>query len=121
MKRRVFLPLLAAAPAAAGWFRFVEPGWFEITRTRVRLSGVRARRILHISDIHMSDGMTAPELETGLAAGLSHRPDLICLTGDFVSRTHGFDRVGLDRLLRRAADTAPTYAVLGNHDGGRWL
>jgi len=56
-----------------------------------------------------------------LKKGLSQRPDLICFTGDFVSTNIGFDRNGLVRLLRRAADTDPTYAVLGNHDGGKWL
>lgn len=61
------------------------------------------------------------DLEPGFRAGLATRPDLICLTGDFVSRTSGFDRKGLERLLRMAADTAPSYAVLGNHDGGGWI
>jgi predicted MPP superfamily phosphohydrolase len=122
MKRRAFLAALFAGPAAAyGRFRCVEPTWFEVTRTRVRIPGVRRKRILHISDIHMSDGMTAAELERGLEAGLSKRPHLICFTGDFVSTTSGFDREGLRRLLRRAADAAPSYAVLGNHDGGAWL
>jgi predicted MPP superfamily phosphohydrolase len=69
----------------------------------------------------MSDGMTAADLSTGLEAGLAQRPDFICFTGDFVTTTTGFDREGLVRLLRRAADTAPSYAVLGNHDGGLWL
>jgi predicted MPP superfamily phosphohydrolase len=121
MKRRYFLSLCAAAPAGAAYCRFVEPAWFDVSFTRVSLNGVRPRRILHISDIHMSDGMTAEELDKGLSAGLAHRPDMICITGDFVSRTTGFDRPGLDRLLRKAADAAPSYAVLGNHDGGRWL
>ncbi len=122
MRRRVFLSALAAgAVAPAFWFGGVEPKWFDTTRTRVRLPGLRPRRILHISDIHISDGMTAADLETGLQAGLSQRPDLICFTGDFVSTTVGFDRPGLERLLHRAADTAPSFAVLGNHDGGKWL
>lgn len=119
MKRRVFLSL-AAAPAAAAWFRFVEPTWFDVSFTRVSLPGIRPRRILHISDIHMSDGMTAEELEKGLKAGLAQRPDMICFTGDFVSLGKTFDQAGLARLLRMASGTAPAYAVFGNHDGGPW-
>jgi len=65
--------------------------------------------------------MSAAELERGLVAGLSQRPDLICFTGDFVSAAKGFDHSGLRRMLRRAGDTAQTCAVLGNHDGGDWL
>jgi uncharacterized protein len=121
MKRRGFLLALGGSGAAAGGvFRYVEPTWFEVTHTRIALP-VRPKRVLHISDIHMSDGMTAAELEVGLRAGLAEKPDLICLTGDFVSITHGYDRSGLRDLLRRAADTAPSFAVLGNHDGGSWL
>jgi uncharacterized protein len=104
---------------AAAYERFcdIEPTWFELTRTPIVMPGVQPRRLLHISDIHISDGMTAGELAMGVEAGLAARPDLICLTGDFVTTTVAFDKTGLRRLLRRMAATAPTYAVLGNHDG----
>jgi uncharacterized protein len=121
VKRRIFLSAFAPSCLAGAWFRFVEPKWFEVTHTRVRLPGIRPKRILHISDIHISDGMGAADLEHGLRAGLAARPDVICFTGDFVSDTRDFDRTGLCGLLRRAADTAPSYAVLGNHDGGAWI
>jgi predicted MPP superfamily phosphohydrolase len=103
------------------WVRYGEPHRFEVTRNPIVLPGIRPKRILQISDIHMSDGMTAEELEIGVVAGLESRPDLICVTGDFVSTTAGFDRPGLLRLLRRLSPAAPTFAVLGNHDGGDWL
>lgn len=121
MYRRSFLSLAAPAIAIPAWFRFGEPHWFELTRTTVALPVQKPLRLLHVSDFHTSDGMTAEDLEAGLVLGLRERPDLICLTGDFVSITKGFDRAGLLRLLRRAADTAPAFAVLGNHDGGAWL
>jgi predicted MPP superfamily phosphohydrolase len=121
VKRRVFLSTLATATSGAVWAHYVEPQWFELTRTEVRIPGIRPMRLLHIADIHMSDGMPAADLERGLTMGLNERPDLICLTGDFVSTTRGFEAAALRRMLRRAADTAPVLAVLGNHDGGRWL
>jgi predicted MPP superfamily phosphohydrolase len=123
MTRRAFLLGFAPGSAAAAYarFRYVEPEWFELTHTRVALPGARPKRILQVSDIHMSDGMSAAELETGLRVGLEQRPDIICFTGDFVTTTVGFDRAGLQRMLRRAANTAPCYAVMGNHDGGDWL
>ena len=105
MNRRTLLSTLAPACLAASYFRFVEPGWFEVTHTRVSMPGVRPQRILHVSDIHISDGMGARDLEPGLRAGLAARPDLICLTGDFVSHTSGFDLGGLQHLLRMAVDT----------------
>jgi len=119
--RRNLLTTLAPASFAPLWFGFKEPHWFDVTHTPVRIPRIRPRRLLHISDIHISDGMTAADLEPGFRAGLATRPDLICLTGDFVSYTSGFDESGLRRLLRLTSDTAPTFAVLGNHDGGAWI
>jgi len=120
MKRRALLS--AAVIAGAGcWARYIEPHWFDLTHTEIALPGAKPTRILHISDIHMSDGMLPQDLELGFNMGLKQRPDIICLTGDFVSSTIGFDAPVLTRMLRRAADTAPSLAVLGNHDGGRWL
>ena len=121
VQRRAFFSTVATGCAAGSWFRFVEPEWFEVTHTRVRLPGIQPKRLLHVSDLHISDGLGAEDLERGLRAGLAERPDMICFTGDFVSDTRGFDRAGLIGLLRRAAGTAPSYAVLGNHDGGAWM
>ena len=121
MNRRVFLTAIPAAFAGAAWCRYVEPSWFELTHTRVPMRIRKPTRVLHVSDLHVSDGMTAEDLEVGMRAGLAQRPDLICFTGDFVSSTSGFDRKGLIRILRRAVDTAPTYGILGNHDGGKWI
>src|SRR5262245_40456747 len=122
MNRRALLLSLLPATAAA-WNRFhdIEPTWFQLTRTRISLPIPCPKRLLHISDLHVSDGMTAANLSVGLDAGLAQHPDFICFTGDFVTSTRGFDRDGLRSLLRRAAAAAPTYAVLGNHDGGQWL
>ena len=113
------LALGGGGVAAGGVFRYVEPTWFEVTHTRIALRGVRPKKILHVSDIHMSDRLTAPELAEGLRAGLAEKPDLICFTGDYVTTTRTFDRPGLRDLLRRASEAAPTYGVLGNHDGRR--
>jgi predicted MPP superfamily phosphohydrolase len=120
-RRALLLSFLPATAAAYNRFHDIEPTWFQFTRTRIPLPLPRPKRLLHISDLHVSDGMTADALAAGLNAGLVEHPDLICFTGDFVTTTHGFDREGLRNLLRRAADCAPSYAVLGNHDGGRWL
>jgi predicted MPP superfamily phosphohydrolase len=122
MKRRaLLLSLFPVTAAAYNRFHNIEPTWFQLTRTRIPFPISGPRRLLHLSDLHISDGMTASDLARGLEAGLAQRPDFICITGDFVTTTTGFDRPGLEGLLRRAAGAAPTYAVLGNHDGGEWL
>jgi predicted MPP superfamily phosphohydrolase len=51
--------------------------------------------------------------------GLRLEPDLVCLTGDFITWTYeAFAEYAA--VLARLAAVAPTYACLGNHDGGEW-
>jgi predicted MPP superfamily phosphohydrolase len=48
--------------------------------------------------------------------GLGRHPDLVTLTGDFVTGRLGPGE-GYARELSRLVDAAPTFACLGNHDG----
>ena len=51
--------------------------------------------------------------------GLEAGPDLACVTGDFI--TTGLpQREEYAAALRNLTRRVPTYACLGNHDGGRW-
>jgi uncharacterized protein len=88
-------------------------------RTRVlevSLPGMPAEldglRIAHLSDFHLgapSRGLRAVrEAVTWVA---ERRPDLVCVTGDLVSR-----RSGVPDLERLLGDLGPCYVVLGNHD-----
>jgi uncharacterized protein len=101
----------------------VEPNWLERTATRVKLpcksltSGVR---ILHLSDFHASPAVPFSLIEKSVELGLQAKPDVICLTGDFVTDATPFDEAEYARILRRLSSAAPVFATLGNHDGGRW-
>ena len=112
--------MAACAPAYAFG---VEPNWLERTVTRVKLpcrsltSGVR---ILHLSDFHASPSVTFSLIENSVQLGLDAKPDVICLTGDFVTDATPFDEAEYARILRRLSSTAPVFASLGNHDGGHW-
>jgi predicted MPP superfamily phosphohydrolase len=69
-------------------------------------------RIAHLSDFHLgipSRGVRAVERAVEWAA--EREPDLICVTGDLLSRPRGEAR--LRRLLDRLGTA---YVVLGNHD-----
>jgi hypothetical protein len=84
--------------------------------------GVRAPlTVLHLSDLHASGVVSldfiARAIDFALAAA---KPDLICLTGDFITSTWE-DWDGYARTLQPLAKTAPTFAVVGNHDGGDWV
>jgi len=119
VSRRFVLYTVAAGGAAAAWASFIEPRWFQLTHTDIPLPGIKPKKVLHLSDLHVSDGMAPADLMIGLSAGLREKPDLICLTGDYITRSQSFDGDGLKNLLREAAGSAPTYAVMGNHDGFR--
>lgn len=112
-----------AAAATAGYARFVESEWIELIHRRVELQGKKLRRpirVLHISDLHASKHVSIPYIAGAISLGLSAEPDLICVTGDFITSRH-HDREDYVLALRRLSDAAPTYGCIGNHDGGWWI
>ena len=125
--RRRFL--LAGVGAAAGvvggvgYMRYIEPGWLRVDQVDVALGSSlisKPFRILHLSDLHWSKVVSLSFIDKSVQRGLGMKPDLIALTGDFVTRAADLD---LDRyvpILKRLSDAGPCYAVLGNHDGGIW-
>lgn len=109
----VLVGLLAVAVLAWSWF---EAGWLRTRVVEVRLNGVPVEldglRIAHLSDFHLgvpSRGRHATEKAVEWVE--ERRPDLVCITGDLLSRKRG--AALLRRLLERLG---PSYAVLGNHD-----
>jgi predicted MPP superfamily phosphohydrolase len=70
-------------------------------------------RIAHLSDFHLglpSRGVVAVERAVEWVA--ERRPELVCLSGDLLSRASGEERLRV--LLARLPQ--PAYAILGNHD-----
>src|SRR5579864_5012714 len=123
LTRRKFLSSLTLIGSTPVYAFGVEPKWLERTFHQIRLpqrslgSGVR---ILHLSDFHASPVVPFSLIEEAIEYGLAVQPDLICLTGDFVTDSHAFDEKEYSRILRRLSNAAPTFACLGNHDGGTW-
>ena len=119
-RRRFFLaPLLGLSTAA--YARFVEPTWLERTERSCAIPGLtRPVRLLHLSDLHASHDVPESLIERAIAMAIDSNPDLICITGDFVTDTTGFDPHRYTALLSRLPRKASTFAVLGNHDGGLW-
>jgi predicted MPP superfamily phosphohydrolase len=76
-------------------------------------------RILHMSDLHASVFVPMSMIDHAISVGLQEKPDVICLTGDFVTCSDGFHPEEYIQRLRRLSEAAPTFAVLGNHDGGK--
>lgn len=102
------------------YMRHGEPEWFEVTHKRAIVRGLgQPIRILHLSDFHASDVVSYDFIEAAVKTGLEQQPDLIFLTGDFITwKLENADRYC--SILTRLSDAAPTYACIGNHDGGKW-
>lgn len=85
--------------------------WLKVERVRLPLSiGVK---ILQISDMHIECMRIRPERIASLIE--REKPDLICLTGDFIDRR--LERPKLERHLSAITRHGlPVYAVFGNHD-----
>ncbi len=99
-----------------------EPRWLDVTHRRVKTTtGLPGPiRILHLSDLHASIFVPLSMIHHAITAGLAQKPDIICVTGDFITNRQGFHPGPYSQALRRLSDFAPTFAVLGNHDGGSW-
>lgn len=110
---------LAISTAASGSYSvYAEPNWLSVERRDVRIPNLppalAGLRIAHLSDLHASPETNPELIAAAVAACNRERPDLVALTGDYVSNGLGF----LPDLAPLASLRAPlgVYGVLGNHD-----
>lgn len=124
MTRRKLLASLFSTTVAAGAYPFgIEPRWLERTEQRVilrRSNFASPIRLAHLSDLHASFIVPMSLIDKAATLAIESQPDVICVTGDFITYRDDFDATAYVRALRRLSAAAPTYAVLGNHDGGVW-
>jgi predicted MPP superfamily phosphohydrolase len=105
----------AAGAVVWGWF---EAGWVRLRTLECPAPGLPEElaglRIAHLSDFHLgvpSRGALAVERAVDWVA--AREPDLVCVTGDLLTRPAGLERAR-DLLARLPG----AVAVLGNHDVG---
>jgi uncharacterized protein len=96
-----------------GWF---EAGWVRLRVLELALPQLPAEldgvRVAHLSDFHLGvPSRGAHAVERAVEWVAERRPDLVCVTGDLLSRPRAEDR--LRELLGRLPHP---YVVLGNHD-----
>lgn len=124
--RRKFLKALgltaAGAAVGASYAHWLEPQWLEVERHQVNFgkkAGLPPLKVLHMADLHASHDVSLSFIASSVELALRQQPDIICLTGDFISGQYPH----LDQLARVLAPlgaAVPTFATLGNHDGGIW-
>ncbi len=127
LNRRRFLKLTAAAAGtavAAGLYAWrVEPVWLEVVHRPLPVRGLPTgwvgRRLVQLSDLHVGRRVDPDYLVSALRRVSDLRPDLVAITGDFMSceSTEQLDEVA--RILGHLdRPRFGTVAVLGNHDYG---
>ncbi len=129
MDRRTFLKRLtlgglAAAGAAVGGFsysRWLEPFWLTTERVRVPIAGLNPAleglRIVQVSDFHAGQMVPFEYLEQVVSEVNDLQPQLIALTGDFVTSRRDLQALPqLAELLQELRAEYGVYACLGNHD-----
>ena len=123
-RRRFFGGVSVAAIGTLGYARFIEAerlqtGRFTIPLTMPTGYAHAPLKLLHLSDLHASPVVSLEYINEAISLALAWKPDLICVTGDFItSQIENGEAYG--KILQRLPAAAPTYASLGNHDGGRW-
>src|SRR5437763_13893365 len=87
-RRKLLFSFFAATPLV--YPCYWEPRWLDSTHRRVRLLSRLHRpiRILHLSDLHASMYVPLSMIQHAITVGLAQKPDLICLTGDFIPHRH---------------------------------
>ena len=117
------LSLLGVGGTTYGFW--VEPNWLRVERVHLKLRGLTPAfqdlKIAQVSDIHMGGWMNAVRLQRIAALVIDQKPDVLLLTGDFLTG-HTFNANSEQHLqeliavLSPLAKPIPSYAVLGNHD-----
>ncbi len=107
--------------AGLSYIHLVEPVWFELNREIISLTDLDSRkiRILHLSDLHADNDSALDRIERAFKIALEQKPDIICLTGDYIT-SRIYDPERYRRALKFLSSSSPTFASIGNHDGGRW-
>ncbi|OAI45568.1 hypothetical protein AYO44_12765 [Planctomycetaceae bacterium SCGC AG-212-F19] len=132
LTRRRFLRKLAgwgtvaggAGVAGVGVYAWrIEPHWIEAVRRDLPIAhlpdALAGKVLVQISDLHIGPVVDEDYICGALARACSLQPDILAITGDFMT-CHGSEQIGnVRRVLQhlRPARLA-TVAILGNHDYG---
>jgi predicted MPP superfamily phosphohydrolase len=127
MNRRQFLKAFSHVTAGfavggAGLYQYgkhIEAGWLVVEQVRIPIKQLKPAlegfKIVQISDIHIDSFTEIDIVETAVATINSLNPDLIVLTGDYVTRS----AEAIFELAPAAASLNAKYgifAILGNHE-----
>ena len=98
---------------------FIEPARIGFTTHEIEIAGLPPRfdgfKIVQISDLHVNRWLRPDDVRALVARVNTLHPDMVVLTGDFVSRNRADCEPAGEALAGLKAKHG-VYAVLGNHD-----
>lgn len=127
ISRRSFLKTLAHvtatyAVAGAGGYLYgsrLEANWLEVNRLTLALPGLAAGaeglRVVQLSDLHLRPITPLASIQAAVEAANRLRPDVIVLTGDYITNDAA-DIFELAPVLGRLNARLGVFASLGNHE-----
>src|SRR3954466_2023952 len=126
--RTVLSAAAAVAGVGAGFFVYalvVEPGTIDVEEVRLTLPRLGAPfdgyRVVQISDLHLGPWMPRARVERMVEMINEQKPDLVAITGDFITRVQLPPPHHIGRQLAQIRAPDGVFGVRGNHDyhGGR--
>src|SRR5437667_9988961 len=96
-----------------------EPFMIAVERQEIYLRrlppSLNGFRIVHLSDLHYGPLVERRHLERAIAIANDLNPDLIALTGDYISQERMY-AAPCAEIVGRLRARHGVYAILGNHD-----
>ncbi len=118
-RRATPLRTIAAGLVQLARAAFAEPYQLAVEQHAVGLRRLPREldgfRIVHLSDIHHSPFTGRKQVERAVEVANSLEPDIIALTGDYISHEREYVQPCAEMLGKLRARRG-VYAVLGNHD-----
>lgn len=110
--------LQTAVLAGAAAYLHLQNTWIQKTEYTIPVKNLAPEneglKIVQISDLHLPKEKI--DLNKLVNMTKEAEPDFIFLTGDQIQGNDTFDPSVVEKLFRKLAAIAPTYAINGNHD-----
>ncbi len=118
---RFLLVAIAILFTTSVYARGVEPRWFDLKQIDIQITGLdpafEGYKIVQLSDIHARSGiMDRQQLEKIAKLTNQQHPDLIALTGDYITDNAHKAEEMLGNAFGQLKATDGVVAIMGNHD-----
>lgn len=105
---------------SSAWAGRVEPFWTQTTHLDINLRHLPREfdgfTIAQITDIHVDEGQMRSHFPLICDRVTSLKPDIIVITGDFITSPTRWTQAYYERNLHRLKAREGVYGVRGNHD-----